>query len=166
MLADAQSADKARRPLEVRMLAARYRRRRRRLGPAGPPRCPWPARYRSCCHRPRRCGAGMVIVTVPMAGLEGVSSGADIGAHPASRSGCLADLEPSHATFDIGFGIAEVYALGHHRQLAEEVDALLRGLTLAVVLSVPLEGAVLPLLVLPLELTTLLQTATGAAAAA
>lgn len=48
--------------------------------------------------------------------------------------------------------------MGTTASLAEEVDALLRRLTLAVVLSVPLEGAVLPLLVLPLpELPPLLE---------
>ena len=48
--------------------------------------------------------------------------------------------------------------MGTTARRAEEVDALLRRLTLAVVLSVPLEGAVLPLLVLPLpELPPLLE---------
>ena len=48
--------------------------------------------------------------------------------------------------------------MGTTARRAEEVDALLRRFTLAVVLSVPLEGAVLPLLVLTLvELPLLLE---------
>ena len=46
----------------------------------------------------------------------GVAGRADKGAHQPAGQAVVADLEPGHAASHVGFRVAEVYALGHHRQ--------------------------------------------------